>query len=278
MARVRPCLLLVPAFTELQWTIKPLLEEWAEVASWDPPGVGSEPLPRGLGLEPSMPEAQRPAALQRWRRAAAERGLEELDRLGWERFFVVVDGEGIPTGLRVAKERPEAVQGIAIGHAALSRSTEGERPAINKEVWSGMGALLKTDHQAFIRYGIAQVTAGSVSEEVAARMIERFPDRGLAVGIWEVMGSEPEPIGDDLISLGLPLLLGEHVGCLGSTEEGYQDMVARFPEASTVSCPEACSVSPAFAEALREFCLTSPDRGYRPRTTWEQDSAERGGL
>jgi hypothetical protein len=246
----------VPAFTELQWTIKPLLEEWAEVASYDPPGVGSEPLPTELALEPEMPEGERSAALQEWRRAAAERGLEELDRLGWEQFFVVLDGEGIPTGLRVAKGRPEGVQGIAIGHAALARSTEGERPAINKEVWSAMGALLKTDRQAFIRYGIAQVTAGSVSEELATRMVERFPDAELAAGVWEAMGSEPEPIGDDLISLGLPLLLGEHVGCLGSTPEGYQDIVARFPDASTVSCPEACSVSPAFAEALRDFCLT----------------------
>jgi hypothetical protein len=49
-------------------------------------------------------------------------------------------------------------------------------------------------------------------------------------------------------------LLGQHVGCLGSTEEGYQDIVAQFPEAATVSCPEACSASPTFAEALREFC------------------------
>ena len=255
MSPARPRLLLVPAFTELQWTIKPLLEEWAEVASYDPPGVGSEPLPSEAGLERGMPEADRRAAFHEWRRAAVQRGLEEVDRRGWERFFVVVDGEGTATGVRVAGERPEAVQGMAIGHAALSRSTQGERPAINPEVWSGMGALLKTDSQAFIRYGIGQVTAGSVSEEVATRMVERFPDSELAVGVWEALGSEPEPIGEDLSSLGLPLLLGEHVGCLGSTEEGYQDIVARFPEASTVACPEACSASPAFAAALREFCL-----------------------
>jgi pimeloyl-ACP methyl ester carboxylesterase len=236
-----PCLLLVPAFTELQWTIKPLLEEWADVVSYDPPGVGSEPAPK-------------PLELGAWRRAAARRGLEEVDRLGWERFVVVVDGEGIPTGIQVAQARPTSVQGIAMGHAALSRSTEGERPAINKEVWSAMGALLRTDRRAFIRYGIAQVTAGSVSEEVAARMVERFPDSDLAVRIWDTLGAAPEPVGDDLTALGLPLLLGEHAGCLGSTPEGYQDIVAQFPEAATVSCPEACSVSPAFAEALRKFC------------------------
>jgi hypothetical protein len=245
IAGMRPRLLLVPALTELQWTIKPLLEEWADVVSYDPPGVGSEPAPD-------------PVELSAWRRAAALRGLEEVDRLGWARFVVAVDAEGIPTAIRVAQARRTSVQGIAIGHAALSRSTEGERPVINKEVWSAMRAVLRTDRRAFIRHGIAQVTAGSVSEEVAARMVERFPDSDLVMRIWDWLGTEPEPIGDDLSALGLPMLLGEHAGCLGSTEEGYQDIVAQFPEAATVSCPEACSASPAFAEALREFCSGLP--------------------
>jgi hypothetical protein len=243
---VRPRLLLVPAFTELQWTIKPQLEEWAEVASYDPPGVGSEPLPPGL-------EVEGPGFLAEWRRAAAQRGIEEVDPRGWTRFFVAVDGEGIATAVRIAEARATAVQGIALGHAALSRSTEGARPALNKEVWSGMGALLRTDSQAFIRHGIAQVTAGSVSEEVAARMVERYSDTELVIRIWDGIGLEPEPIGEQLAALELPLLLGQHAGCLGWTEEGYQDIVERFPEAATVSCPEACSASPAFADALREF-------------------------
>ena len=250
----RPRLLLVPSFTELQWTIKPLVEEWAEVASYDSPGVGSEPMPPGLEPMPDMPESARRAALSEWRRSASERGLEEVDRLGWERFFVAVDGEGIPTALKLAKARTEAVQGIAMGHAALSRSTEGERPAINKEVWAAMATLLRTDREAFIRYGIAQVTAGSMSAEVAGRIVDRFPTSELAVALWETLGIDPEPIADDLVALGLPLLLGQHVGCLGSTEEGYEDIVARFPEAATVSCPEACSASPTFGDALREFC------------------------
>jgi hypothetical protein len=37
----RPRLLLVPEFTEVEWTqIRPQLDEWADVASYDPPGVG----------------------------------------------------------------------------------------------------------------------------------------------------------------------------------------------------------------------------------------------
>jgi hypothetical protein len=42
----RPRLLLIPNFTELEWVVKPRLEEWAEVVSYDPPGIGDEPLAR----------------------------------------------------------------------------------------------------------------------------------------------------------------------------------------------------------------------------------------
>jgi hypothetical protein len=239
----RPCLLLVPEFTELQWSIKPQLEEWAEVVSYDAPGVGSEPPVPGPGFD-----------LGEWRRRAAQRGLEEVDRRGRESFFVATDGSATPTGLQVAKARPEAVKGIAIGHAALSRSMDGERPAISREVWSGMGSLLRTDRESFIRHGLSQVTARSLSEETAGRIVERFPSNRIAVAIWDSLGEDPEPIEDDLVALGLPLLLGQHEGCLGSTDEGFEDIVARFPEAATVSCPEACAASPTFAEALREFC------------------------
>ena len=49
-------------------------------------------------------------------------------------------------------------------------------------------------------------------------------------------------------------MLAKHDGCLGSTDEGFDDVVAAFPEAKTVICPDACFASPAFAEALRVFC------------------------
>jgi hypothetical protein len=112
---------------------------------------------------------------------------------------------------------------------------------------------MRTDRDAFISYGIAQMTQGSVSEELAQRWLERFPDRDLVAGVWDVLGSEPEPVGDRLRDLDLPLLLAEHHGCLVHTEEGYSDIVAAFPNAATASCPEACPSSPAFAAAIREF-------------------------
>jgi hypothetical protein len=42
----KPRILLIPAFSELEWRIRPQLEQWAEVASFDAPGVGEESVSR----------------------------------------------------------------------------------------------------------------------------------------------------------------------------------------------------------------------------------------
>src|SRR5919197_1212445 len=105
---MKPRLLLVPSFTELEWGMKPSLEQWAEVASFDTPGVGDQPLPPTMEMDPSRASE----LLPRWREAAAQRGLEEVDRRGWDRFTVVMDSHGTPTGVRVARKRPEAVLGL----------------------------------------------------------------------------------------------------------------------------------------------------------------------
>jgi hypothetical protein len=67
----RPRLLLVPEFTELEWApIRPQLEEWSEVASYDPPGVGDEPEAETLD-----------------RAAIVQRGFKELDHREWASCF-----------------------------------------------------------------------------------------------------------------------------------------------------------------------------------------------
>ena len=236
----RPRLLLVPEFTELTWTIKPRLEEWAEVASYDPPGVGGEPLPDGD-----------PRSLTR--EIVAERGLEEVDRHGWERFFILTDGWGIPVAVRIAGERPDSVLGMALGHASISFHREGERPAMSPAVYDAMTQLLNQDHEAFIRYGIAQSTGGSVGEELAQRMLDRFPKELMLVG-WERITADDEPFGEALRKLDLPLLLAKHNGCLMSTAEGFEDAAKALPEARTISVPDAPSTSEEFASAVREFC------------------------
>jgi hypothetical protein len=156
----RPRILLIPEFTELEWAIKPRLEEWAEVASYDPPGVGGEP-----------------PADQLDREAIVARGLQELDRRGWDRCFVASDGWGIATAGLMSLARPDAVAGLALGHTKLSYRREGERAPVNAAVWAAMRELIGKDHEAFVRYGAAQVTGGSIDEELAEQMIERFPAR-----------------------------------------------------------------------------------------------------
>jgi pimeloyl-ACP methyl ester carboxylesterase len=246
----RPRLLLVPSFTELEWGIVAQLERWADVATFDMPGVGSQSLPSEIKMDP----ANAGESLSRWRAAGAATGLAVADRAGWESFVVLTDGHGSPTAVRLARERPDSVLGMAIGHASLSHSTTGERPPMNAGAWAALGQLARQGNDAFVRYGIAQMTRGGVSEEVAEQMLERFPDMDLVAAMVEALGREPEPIGDELAALGLPLLLAKHEGCLGRTDEGFEDIVAAFPQAHTAFCPETCTSSPAFAEAVRRFC------------------------
>jgi pimeloyl-ACP methyl ester carboxylesterase len=233
----RPRLLLVPEFTELEWAaIRPRLEEWAEVASYDPPGVGDEPRAEELDRE-----------------VIVSRGLQELDRLAWEDCFLATDSWGIPSAVRLALARPDAMLGLVLGHAKLSHRREGDRPPINGAVFEAMTELIRTDHEAFIRHGIAQATGGSVSEDLADRMIERFP-RDLLLTGWEAITREDEEFTDLLAQLDCPLLFAKHVGCLGSTEEGFEDAVAAFPQAKTVAVEDAPLSSEEFADAMRQFC------------------------
>jgi len=252
----RPRLLLVPSFTELEWGIRAQLEEWADVASFDMPGVGDERLPDGVGPNPRPA----PELVGRWRRAASDRALEEPIRRGWDRFFLVTDLRGVATAVGAAARRPRAVQGLAIGHAALSKATEGARPPERAGIWDALAQLAKQGNETFVRHGIAQATRGGLDEATARQMIERFPDMRLVSAMIEALGREPEPIGDQLATLDLPLLLAKHEGCLGSTDEGFEDIVAAFPRAETVICHETCSSSPAFADAIRRFCERVSER------------------
>jgi hypothetical protein len=186
-------------------------------------------------------------------------GLEELDRRGWEHCFVASDGWDIASSVRLAIARPEAILGIALGHARLSQRREGDRAPVNGAVWSAMTELIDTDHEAFIRYGIAQATGGSVSEEHAERMIERFPHDLLAAG-WEAVTRDDDQIGDLLAQLDCPMLFAKHVGCLMSTEEGFDDAAAAFPKARTVEVEDAPLSSEKFADELRQFCEEEPSR------------------
>jgi pimeloyl-ACP methyl ester carboxylesterase len=238
----RPRLLLVPEFTEVQWApIRPQLEEWAEVVSYDPPGIGDEPESDTFDRE-----------------AIVRRGLDEIDRRGWEHCFVASDSWGIASAVMVAVARPNAVDGLALGHAKLSFRRDGPRAPLNAGVIEAMTELVGTDHKEFLRHGTVQATGGSIGEEQAERMIERFP-RNLMQRGWEMITRDDVDLGELLTKLDCPLLLAKHEGCLGSTDEGFDDAVAAFPRAKVVTVSDAPHTSEAFAEALREFCSSAPD-------------------
>jgi hypothetical protein len=233
----RPRILLIPNLTELEWLIKPQLEKWAEVASFDAPGVGAEPQSETLNRE-----------------AIIARALVELERRGWDACFVAADSWGNATAVRAANEWDGKVMGMALGHARLSDRTEGERPPVNRVVWDAMGQLLQSDFSGFVRYGLTQLTQGSIGDELAERMLERIP-MDIAHAAFENMISDEGGIEGSLRELDAPLLFAKHEGCLSATEEGFEDAAAAFPQARTVSLPEASTVSTGFADALRSFCL-----------------------
>lgn len=243
----RPRLLLVPQLTEIEWVIRPLLEEWAEVASYDAPGVGDEPAVADLGSA-----------------AVARRALEEVERRGWERFFVVADEFGAAAATQLALAVRDSLDGIALGHARLSNSLGGERPAVNHEVHEACLSLIRTDNRTFVRQ-LFKMTGGEdalggFGEELAEQYLERVPIE-LELPFWETRAFEGERIGEGLAQLDTPMLFAQHRGCLLFTEEGFSEAVAAYPDARVVKCREKPGTSPEFAAALREFCtqaVTAP--------------------
>jgi pimeloyl-ACP methyl ester carboxylesterase len=237
----RPRILLCPQFTEVEWAIAPELREWAEVATFDAPGMGDEQVPADaeVGID---------------RELVVQRALEEVERLGWGSYFVVGDAWGTATAVRVAIARPNPVLGIALGHASADYGAEGERPAVNGEVVAAMSQLMRSDYDSFVRYGLTQFTQGGFDEERAGRMVQRFPPMEIASRVWEMHVTQPQRIAELLGGLDKPMLLAKHDGCLVFTPEGYEDLVSSFPDAVTVSVQKATSASEEFASALRDFC------------------------
>lgn len=232
----RPRLLLVPWITELEWRIKPLLEEWADVASYDCPGVGDVP-----SVEPHDADA------------VIDRGLAELDRLGWDRCVVVSDEFGSAVAVRIAEARPGAVQGMALGHACLSFSQQGAEAPVSSDLMAGFNQLLDADYRAWVR-AYTQITQGAYDEETMRLFLERVPE-AVCKRQSEVVDALTADVDVEaaLRKLQVPLLFAEHRDCLVFRREGFERAAAAFPEAVTVSTHEKPSCSPEFAEILRAF-------------------------
>ena len=236
----RPRLLLVPQLTELEWLIRDDLETWADVATYDAPGVGDEPPVDDFGSA-----------------AVARRGLEEVQRCGWDSYFVVADEFGVAAATHLAIEAGDAVQGIALGHARLSNSLSGDRPTVNREIHEACVHLMRTDQRTFVRQ-LFRLTGGEAgkggfTEAIVEQYIERVPMQ-LDETFWETRSFEGERIGERMSQLDVPMMLARHNGCLLFTEEGFEDAVAAFPDATTLKCEEKPGTDVSFSRALRAFC------------------------
>jgi pimeloyl-ACP methyl ester carboxylesterase len=253
-------ILLVPSLTELEWPIRPQIEEWAEVASFDAPGVGDEPPADGHLLH-----------------ASARRGLLELDRRGWDRCVIVGDEYGAGVAASMAAERPEAVQALVLGHACLNYRREGERPALSPRIADLLLRLGDLDFRSFARQMFTgwDPSRGAMGEparyeDVADSYMERVSPEAAQAFFAAILSEETdqEPSLDEkLHGLDVPLLLVEHETCLLFTTEGFEDAAAALPGARTASTPVKPSVSSEFAEILREFCQSAvgdPSAAARP--------------
>jgi pimeloyl-ACP methyl ester carboxylesterase len=235
----KPRVLLVPTLTELEWAeVEPLISEWADVASFDSPGVGDQPAAEGPYVE-----------------ARVAHGLAQLDSLGWEECVLVGDEFGAAFAIHLAAARPDAVEGLALGHACLSFRRDGERPPLNGEVIAGLENLLRVNYRSYAR-AITQVTQRAYGDELADRYRDRVPVDVSRVALDELRENEEQFRNFELLlqPLEVPMLLVEHRGCLMWTREGYEDAVAAFPDTDTVTLSTKPSASPEFAEALRSFC------------------------
>ena len=238
----RPRLLIVPDLTEIEWPIAPLLAEWADVASFDAPGVGDEPADA-----PHSPET------------VARRALEEVARRGWDTCVVVADEFAIPSAVEVAAMAPRVVSGLALGHARLANSFTGARPSMNREVFDACASMVRTDPRTFVRQMFkmtgGESSAGGYGEDLVDRYMARVPN-ALMAPTWDAEQVERHRIGEVLAGLDVPMLLARHEGCLVFTAEGFDDAVAALPHARAVSLDEKPSTSPEFSEVMKEFCAT----------------------
>lgn len=246
----RPRLLLLPSLTELEWTIRPLLEEWADVASYDAPGVGDEPAAEG------SPFANR-----------ARRGLAELDRRGWDRCVIVADELGCLAALLLTRARPGAVRALALGHPIVSFDLTSERRPLSGAVVEAHVQLADASHRAFVReqfrswIGLRGEPAHE-ADPLAEEFLARVP-HAVATGFYGDILANAEIYAAEILTAleelpQRPTLLVQHEDCIMFTREGFEDAAATMPNAETTSTHSKPSVDPAFADTLRAFVERLP--------------------
>ena len=236
MHPTRPQLLLVPSISELEWgKIRPSLEEWADVASYDLPGLGDEASAGGLDVEMSI-----------------SRGIGELERRGWSAALIVGDQFGSGLAVLVASAWQGRVRGLALGHACLNYRRDGPRPAISVGVADFQLQLARAGFRAADQMFVEGLQA-TYGAEVAAHIRERLTPEFMREFAEFLLANENIDLEPHLRALGVPLLLVEHRDCPLWTSEGYEDAVAAFPDARTAQTFDNTGSSLEFAGAVRAF-------------------------
>ena len=194
------------------------------LASYDPPGVGAEPLPEGErgfvhpgGDRGPWPRRARPS--------------------GWDRFFLLADSWAIPVAVSIAERRPGSILGIALGHAAVSISRHAERPTmVLRFTRPSPSSCTGTARHSFATASLNRRRDPS-SEELAERMAAAVsggaPDRPLVGGHRRGRAVR----ATSLRGLDLPFLLAKHEGCLMSTDERFEDALKALPHARRSPSP-----------------------------------------
>ena len=190
MSRSR--VLLVAQITELEWGIKPLIEEWAEVASYDAPGVGDEPPSAEAGMD-----------------ALVARALAEIDRRGWDSCVVAGDEFTSAVAIHVAAARPDVVQGLALGHAVLRFSDEGHDAPIAGSILAAFRQLLETDYRSWVR-AYTQLTRGAYDDQTMEQFLARVPpETARRIGVSLLSLRDDTSMETILRRVNVPLLLAE---------------------------------------------------------------------
>jgi len=225
--------------SELEWgRILPLLEEWAEVAVFDLPGLGETGSSRPLDAALSVAV-----------------GVEELERRGWSDAILVGDQFGSALAVLVAEAWEGDVRGLALGHACLTFTREGPRPAISAiaaDFQLQLTRLGRAQADQMFLQGVEMTYGSDVADGIRARLSPSFTQQYAQL----LLDNQEIDLEPRLRQLGAPLFFAQHKECGLWMPEGFEDAVAAFPDARTLVTEENPGSSPEFAAELREFVRT----------------------
>jgi pimeloyl-ACP methyl ester carboxylesterase len=232
----RPRLLLVPSISELEWgRILPLLEEWAEVVTYDIPGLSETELSQPLDAD-----------------FFVAGGVQVLERQGWSAAIIVGDQFGSALAVLVAEAWDGDVRGLALGHACLTYTREGPRPAISAiaaDFQLQLTRLGRVQADQMFLQGVEMTYGSDVAAGIRARLSPSFTQQYAQL----LLDNQDIDLEPRLRKLGAPLFFAQHEECGLWMPEGFEDAVAAFPEARTLATEENPGSSPEFAAELREF-------------------------